>query len=254
MRVKYELKRIFENGKLYNIKLCNFEYVNLYVCQQFECYNPSNRKVITIEKASIIHLNTNIMYNQDILVNIKKGLYSLLNSYNHTPSYDGYLVSEDQLNAYTIPFYCKMYSERYSGTCCINKIDCIKIKKKNNPFFVYKSPKLDGEIKKAHYLYIDTMLRKMFYNCGDIILNSNMNIILNNVKQFDELFLETKNMELLMEFKQYLETFYKKMVKAEPEHQKIKNAKDYFELDESPLNQITYLEDLKIKKALLEMN
>ena len=251
MKVKYELKKFLKNGKLYDIKLHRFANVELYVCQQFECYNPKNRKSITIKKGSIIELNTRC--NNYTSTNIKKGLYPLWNYHydNKGPNCEGYLVSEDQLNAYTIPL---CYEKEYDEVCSTNDINCIKIKKKNNPFFVYKSPKLEGEIKKAYYLYIDTILKKMFYSCGEIVLNANMNTILNNVKQFDKIFLENNSMELLMEFNQYLETFYKKIVKLESEHKKIKKAKDYFELDNSPLNEIEYLEELKIKRTLLEMN
>lgn len=244
MKVNYELVDYLYKNRIYNKKINFFDTLQVYVFNQLELYDPNQRKIKIIGENNLITLPYSF-YGEDER-NLDKGLYSA--KYIGYGYFD-YFISREQLNAYTIPMYLKKNSyDKY------NRYDMEGIKiKKNNLFLVYETPRLDGDAKKAHYKYIDTILKKMFYNCGDIVLNSNMNTILKNVKQFDKLFAENKNMELLLEMKEYLETTYEKMLELEPEEKKIKKAKDYFELDCSSLKEDDFLKELKIKNELLKI-
>lgn len=244
MKVNYELVDYLYKNRIYNKKINFFDTLQVYVFNQLELYDPNQRKIKIIGENNLITLPYSF-YGEDER-NLDKGLYSA--EYIGYGYFD-YFISREQLNAYTIPMYLKKNSyDKY------NRYDMEGIKiKKNNLFLVYETPRLDGDAKKAHYKYIDTILKKMFYNCGDIVLNSNMNTILKNVKQFDKLFAENKNMELLLEMKEYLETTYEKMLELEPEEKKIKKAKDYFELDCSSLKEDDFLKELKIKNELLKI-
>ena len=244
MKINYKLVEFLDGDRIYNNKFEYFDTLKLYLFHPLEIYNPNTRKTHLIRENCLIELS-NCFY-EDEKFDMKKGIYS---ARELGFKYHECLISKEQLNAYTIPMYLKKNSyDKY------NRYDMEGIKiKKNNLFLVYETPRLDGDAKKAHYKYIDTILKKMFYNCGDIVLNSNMNTILKNVKQFDKLFAENKNMELLLEMKEYLETTYEKMLELEPEEKKIRNAKDYFELDCSSLKEDDFLKELKIKNELLKI-
>lgn len=244
MKVNYELVDYLYKNRIYNKKINFFDTLQVYVFNQLELYDPNKRKIKIIEENNLITLPSSF-YGEDER-NLDKGLYSAeCIGYK----YFDYFISREQLNAYTIPMYIK---ERSYDKDFKHNMEGIKIKK-NNLFYVYETPKLDGDAKKGHYLYVDTILKKMFNNCGEIVLNANMNTILNNVKQFDKFFLENKSMELLLGIKEYLETIYIKMLGMERKDTKIKTAKNYYELNCSSLKDDDFLAELKIKKELLDM-
>lgn len=242
MKVSYYLTPFLNKEKIYNKNFRYMDSLDLYVIEDLKIYNPSKRVENTIKSNQLIKLES--MLNEE---NIKKGLYTLdYRNYN----YRNFFISEEQLNAYTIPMYMKnhSYDKDYNYA-----MEGIEIRKKGSIFPVYRTPNLSNDAKKVHYVFVDAYLKKIFNNCGDIILNSSMNTILQNVNQFDKLFMETNNADLCVQIKKYLETMYNKMIETEYEKKKVKTAKDYFELNFSDLSENDFLNELKLKTQFLNM-
>lgn len=238
MKVIYTLMNFLDKEKIYGINFRYMDTLKLYVIEDIHLYNPKKRIEHIIKANQLIEIYC--MQDEDTL---KMGLYRLENYY-------GYLVSKEELNAKTIPMYIKKHS--YSKNYYFD-MEGIEIRKKGHLFSVYKTPNLSNDAKKIHYIFVDSYLKKMFLNCGEIVLNSYMNMILQNVKKFDKLLLETNNAELCLEIKDYLEKIYSKMLEAEKEVKRIKTAKEYFELSFSNLNESEFLQELKLKKEFLDM-
>lgn len=240
MKISYKLTNFLNNETIYGVNFRYMHTLKFYVVEDIHLYHPDKRLECIIKSNKIIELEN--MQNES---NLKEGLYEI-----YGIDYYGYLVSKEELNAKTIPIYIKTnsYDEDYDF-----HIEGIEIRKKGYLFNVYRTPKLKNDAKKIHYMYIDSILKKMFLNCGDIVLNSHINMILKNVKEFDKLFIKTNNAKLCMEMKDYLEKAYDCMLKTEKKDIQIKTAKEYFELNFSELNEDSFLTELKLKKQFLDM-